>query len=707
MNTRNKVKPKNKKSKHPNDLAQNQNEINQPKASLFKKACLGFLIITVIGVSINNGILALNATFYYKIAGFPWFEWVNYLFLSLFLLICPILALFYLDSIHVRRGLRLFLFGMSLSKVTEVFAGPIEHFSTLFQYQRPWNALYLPVEFAALIICWLFLLRQIRGESLLPIPVNTNRKGAFSWWRNLKNFMKNPYPQDNKKLKIVLFINTLLFLGVFITMIPENTQITLEKPEHHQMEIKFWGGGADDFENDTLEILGENNITICGWIGIDDIDRYSRFNISTYKVKDIPKNEDPEETTQFYQDIDFYMDMADSKPLWHGNFKGFIADYENLDTIARFNETSYCEGIENITAGIEYIRSRGYEYSICETMHNLGDFYDNDPDVDVVYNNPFAPVQFENITSINWMVYRSEKAILYDEPYEYFTYQWASHITRYLHHLEDQYGYPRGFWANRSGMSIGVSRDALYTYNSDLRGFEASLEELIKDAQIAYSCGIGDVTVFYLRHFVENWGNEGLVQFIEETRNFETVSFKYKRRATYFGNLKWASNVNGSVFGLFFCDGLYSNWFGFLALIWIILLVVVPIGFMFRKMDDPSKLRIGKKGREEKKQEVNESIDKIADKSDIILRSSFFVLLGLILIWTFLVAEIFVFSKEVVLWAPWYWEEVAMDDPGFQQLWQEITSKYIYYGIGGLFAILATGWATLRHWDKKHKEKAQ
>ncbi len=291
----------------------NEPQISKPNAFFLKKMSLGFLIITVVGVSLNNGILALNATYLTYISGFPCYEWLNYLFLSLFLLICPILSLFFLDSVHIRRLLRLFLFGMAITKVSEVFGGTLTTWSNLFNYDRPFNAIYILVESSALLICWLILLRQVRGKSLLPIAVNTDRRGILSAFKNLKKFITMPKSSNRKRVNIIVLINVLFITGVFITMLPENMEITLEWDDDNEMRISFWVSGAQDYDNETLQFLSENNITLYGWMGLDSIDTYSKFKISNFQQKSMPRGEDPEKIIEFYHQVDLILNWSDSQ----------------------------------------------------------------------------------------------------------------------------------------------------------------------------------------------------------------------------------------------------------------------------------------------------------------------------------------------------------------------------------------------------------
>lgn len=659
------------------------------KAPVVKKMSLGFLITTILMVCINNSIITLRAVYYYS-AVYPWYEWLNYLFLGIFLGICPILCLFFLDSIHVRRGLRFFLFGMALNNVLEVFEGSIGNASTILTFERPLNPIYLMIEFIACLICWLFLLRQVRGISWLPIPIRTDRRGAFSGVKNLRDFILNRHPRKQKLINIVLLINCICFAGIFITLTQENREIVLQRPEDHKMQINFWNGGAYEFTDEALQYLSDRNVTMYGWCSETDAQRYCDFNVSIYRVYDLPTRGSAADNAAAFAYIDGWLDWADADPKRQQYFKGFVADYEGLETIANYSEKTYEYMKQNVSYGISYINDRGYEYAITQTMANIGDRYDGDPDMDIVYDDICDPGSIENITVLNWMIYRSESAMIYDEPFEYFTYQWAVHISRYMEFLETEYGYEDGFWTNKSAMSLGVTKPKMYTYNTDLRDNVTAFEEIVQEVKICHACGISEVAIWKGTGIIEQWGLDGLKTLFQELDTYESVTFRYKRRATFFGNLKWVSNVAGSVFGLYYSDGLYEAWYGYLGLAWMLSLPLIPILLAFKRMPRVTSELLGKRGTNRGDQPgSNEIYSKV-------VRALYFALIGLILIWTFIIAEIFIFSKEVVQWAPWYFESVALGEEWFQEFWTEFKSKYVYLALGGMF-LMAGLWILGRY----------
>ena len=305
-----------------------------------------------------------------------------------------------------------------------------------------------------------------------------------------------------------------------------------------------------------------------------------------------------------------------------------------------------------------------------------------------------------------------EKAMPYDEPYEYFTYQWASHINRYMKYLENEYEYPEGYWQNKSGMSIGVTSDYFYTYNSDVRGFETSLNEYLQDVKICHACKIGEISGFSLRSFIDNWGIEGLERLLEDLNSYETVSFEYKRRATYFGNLRWGVNINGSVFGLFYSDGFYSNWFNMLSLISLIGLGIIVLASMIKKYPDTSFYgKMGKSRKREKNGKKREKMTPEGEKREEIkenkkskstyLRIFFFIMWGLVLFWAFGMGKIFFYPPQAVGWLDFYWEEVALDDEQFFAFWTYFTENIAHYLIAAIIIIPILAYTLVRYFDKK------
>ena len=554
-----------------------------------KKLCLTFLIGTVIQISVNKSILMLAATGLYHTTDVPWFETWNYIFLALAVLILPILALFFLSSEHIRKALRLYFLIIIFFNAMELSGGIFSEFSALWLFDRPYNVIFVLVESFSAFICWLFLLRQFGGRSPLPIPIETEMYPAYTatefWlmnmYRNLRDFLIKPVKKNKKLVNVVVIVNIILFSGLLITFIPENTTITLERPEDHEMRISFWGGELLD--NSTLDIIGQHNGRLFVWGNFADEAKWSRFkdrNVSVLIVKGFEENESKWE--QEMLKISQFMDILDSQP--NSGVVGFVDDMEQLTRIIKYNASYYEKYVQFIQNKTNYVRSRGYEYHITQWLTAINDERDSDPDMGVVFNNPFDPVRFENLSSIGWMIYRSEIAIKYDEPYEYFSHHWASQVRNYMNYIEQKYNFPKGFWWNKTTVSIGVmGSQSIFTFNGDLN--RNAKAQMINEFKMWHANRIPEVIVFYAgetnnegvgtREFFKYLGgNNELLDLYQELENYTSVSFQYKRRATFFGNLKMLSNLPGSVFGLFYSDVLYNRNTPYL----LILSLVIYIG---------------------------------------------------------------------------------------------------------------------------------
>lgn len=629
-------------------------ETRSSEEPVYKKFFLGFLITTTLGICFSKGTFMLIATFNYFNMGFPWFEWLNYLFLSFFVIICVPLTLLFLESVYVRRGLRLFMLGMVIINALEFYEGLISHASTLFFYERPFNAIFIGIEAISALICWLVILRQWNGRSLLPIPVKTKmssnfysiKQGLSTRWNNLKDFIERPKPEKKTLINAVLLVNIIIFSGLLITMTQEDQPIVLERPQDHEMKVKFWTSG-NQLEDSTLEILGRYDIDLYAWISLNfdenglvtynefsGMDRYGDYGVGFYKQISPPWEEN--EYADFIEYINRVMDWCDANPKVP--FKGFVSDWERAFTVARYNETHFHKNLEFLRVNVtKHVKLRGYEYAYVETLNTIGDLYDGDYDVTVAYGAPFNPVAFENCSAFNVMVYRMEMAMTYDEPYEYFTYQWANAITNYMEFIEERYEYPDGYWTSRSGMSIGVTSNYFYSYNQDRNQY--ALAEFINDVKICHACEIGEIAIFYFKnnsHFHEMWGDDGVETMMQELNSYEQIVVPYQRRGSFFGNLKWLSNPAGSVFGLAYCDVLYEAWVGILALVWIGSFIAVCGVFT----------RFSFKKNEEKPRENSRSNDKNNFSTSI--RFIYFATLIGLLVWALLIQQISPVSPELL-----------------------------------------------------------
>jgi len=157
-----------------------------------KKIPLIVVIGTVIGISINKSILMLKATIFYQSTAVPWFEWMNYLFLSIAVLLLPIFALFFLDSLHIRRLLRIFLLIIIFFNLMELIEGIFAEIDQIWLFERTYNVLFILIESFSAALSWIILFLHIGGRSILPIPITTNVYAGYTIFEYiLKNPIKN------------------------------------------------------------------------------------------------------------------------------------------------------------------------------------------------------------------------------------------------------------------------------------------------------------------------------------------------------------------------------------------------------------------------------------------------------------------------------------------------------------------------------------
>jgi len=591
------------------------NEINKSKNSIlkkisfeFKKFNLAFLITTIIMISINKSILMIKSTIIYNKTGVFLFEVVNYFILAFGLLLLPSLALFYLDSVYIRRLLRFYLFGIIFTDSLELYNGVFKNISSLFYYERPLNSILLLIEVFSALYCWLFLLRQLNGKSLIPIIIRTKMakwhsiiKGIKFRIINLKNWIlygslnRSFDNKSQKKLNSILLINAIIFSILLITMIPENKKIIIERPSDHEMKIWFWTSGPNKLDNSTLDIMSSYNIGVKAW-GYYKDENWTRFkdrNIPVVLIDEFPTQEDQWST--WFDDLIEKMNYFDTNPQLP--FVGFVDDMEHLAGISKYNSTWYNKFVEFIQNTTNYVKERGYHFHITQWLASNNDLRDNDYDLSIVYENPFDPIKMQNISSIDWMVYRSESVILYDEPFEYFTYHWAKNIRNYMEFLEKKYNLPKGTWSTKSSMSIGVTknRNSFYTFNSKLN--PNAKQQFFNEVLMCHAAKISQITIFITGELDDGdgffrliGGNEGLIELLNLINNYDKIVIPYKKRATFFGNLKMLSNITGSIFGLIYSDCFYDYLTGYFVFLWIFCLIGTIIAiFKSQKFKDANK----------------------------------------------------------------------------------------------------------------------
>lgn len=576
----------------------------------FKKISLLLLIGCILNISLTKGILMLNATILYASTGVPWFEVMNYLFLALAVLILPPLALLFLDSEYMRRLLRFYLLIIIFFNIFELSEGIFNKFDSVWIFERSQNVILILFETFSALICWLILLRQIAGHSVLPIPIKTKMYISYSITellilnpiRHLVDFVRKPLFHNRKRVNIVIAVNILIFSGLLITFIPENSIITINNPSDHRMRVSFWGG--QNLNNSTLDILSTHDSRLFVWANPIDEAKWQRFddrNINIIVVNGFESNESL--WTQDLAEMETIINILDTQN--HTSVVGFADDMEMLTRIIEFNQSYYDKYVSYIQNKTNFVQSRGYEYHVTQWLASLNDYRDSDNEMSVVYKNPFDPVRFANLSSIGWMIYRSEMAIKYDEPYDYFTHHWASQVYNYMDFIEKQNNYVDGFWKNKSTISIGVTEESsLYTFNIDLN--PKARDNFMQELKICHANRISEVIIFIAGEtdstgagtegfFRMIGGDEGLIQMYNELESYEEVKIVYKRRATFFGNLKMLSNSSGSVFGLFYSDVIYNSSTGIFVYLWLAIFIIS--GICIKKLHIPEESIIENEGK--------------------------------------------------------------------------------------------------------------
>jgi len=564
------------------------------KYRFLKSIHTALLFSTIILISVEKSVLLFISTYYYSLTHVPWYEWSNYIILGLGTAVLPILSFFYLDNIYIRRLLRWYLFGVIFTNIFTFIEDVVSNIGTIWQYERPLNAILIFIETISAMYCWLILLRQIKGKSLLPIEITTPylalESRTFTKFikiasKNLVDFIKKEKIHKKNLLIVTLLINLVIFSSLTLSFLLENTTIVLNRPEDHSMQISFWLGDSRKLDNSSLDILSAKSVKIYAWGDYKDVEwiRYGDRGIEVIIVKEFEENETQrDEDFQEIADVIDYLDSHPELPI-----VGFADDMEKLAGISRYN-SSWLDSYENyIQNKTNYVHSRGYEYHITQWLVGINDLRDGDSDMAIVYKNPFDPIKFENLTSIGWMIYRSEIAIIFDEPYEYFTYHWASQVNNYMDFIESEYHLAQGSWKNKSTISIGVTKnsDSLFTFNTELN--PNAKFEWFQEMKICHAMEINEVIIFIAGRLNQTdeffglvGGNLGLQEMFDELDSYETVSFQYKKRATFFGNLKLLSNITGSVIGLFYSDLYYDNWVGYLCFFWVALFLVFTYYFV-------------------------------------------------------------------------------------------------------------------------------
>ncbi len=542
-----------------------------------KKACFGFLIAAIVGLCAIIGSLWFPATALYSQTT-SWYEWGLYAWLGVAVVGLPITLLFFLGSAYARRALMWFLLGVMLLLLVEfltitpllvefaqlffgaVFAGRVGYTEYIDRFSGTGKPLHLFLVVIAFTVS--FAAFYILKRKAIPVAISTRKHGNLSSWRNLFAFITLSPPYRSKKVHVASFAWLIVVTGITITFEPP-VEVRLDYNDANDIQVSFWSTGRE-YTNETLAILGSYNARLYGWFNPYNVpfaNRYADVNVTLVPVISMPEDQDDLEYWIPY--VNNTMNFWDANNLTHRPWLGFTFDKEEMDGIARYNATKYYEAIDAVHALADFIAARGYGLYQTEYMLTINDLLDGDNEVAI---NNFDPIDFSwNIAHFDWMIYRSEIAIQYNEPSPYFTYEWA----RWIRHYARAMGGDELF--SKTSMSIGVTTDDLPLY----AGYDG-LAEIIIDAQVCQSVGVPEIIVFILSGFLEEYGTAGLVEFMDALYGFDHVDISFNRRATFFGNLKGNENPSGSVFGFFFQDLWLDQWVENLPLIWVPALCTAP-----------------------------------------------------------------------------------------------------------------------------------
>ena len=570
------------------------------KIDLPKKICYGVFLPAVIGISVINAIFWFQATALYAPA-VEWYEWSFYLTLGLLLTVGPCLLLLFLRSVYARRLLMVYLLIVLALLAQEMMVlfpfyldftqfllgmftggrvGYTEYIDRLGTGERPGQ-----VALVWLVVVLSFVSLYILKRKAVPVAITTRKHGRLSSWKNLRRFV---LARNRKRLTVsnVVMLSFLIMVsGTLVTMEPPVT-VTLRRPHDHDMRVSFWASGFG-LENSTLEILSEHDIRLFGWFNPYDMpgaQRYALFGVEVIPYIPFPnplKDQDRFSLEAVLAYADARMDFWDANGLKDAPFTGFAFDQEDWNHVYTFNAAAYQQSIEWTRELNEHINSRGYELFLTEYLTSINDLLDGDHDVSINTFNPFDPTW--NVSHFDWMIYRTEVAILYNEPSVMFTYEWARHIRRFMLEIGGE-----EFFA-KSSMSIGVTSDELPLYRDP-----GGLDEFLLDVKVCHAMEISNVIIFYLNFFMDKWGDEGLVRMMEMLDTYTSVSFPFRRRATFFGNLKREDNPLGSAFGFMYQDFWLDEWVGITPVAWLIGLAIVvtlsSLGFLGKKRRQASKV---------------------------------------------------------------------------------------------------------------------
>lgn len=604
-----------------------------------KKFVFGLFIAGIISISILNGILWFPSVFLYA-QTVIWYEWTFYLFLGIIFIIGPVLLLFALNSIYVRRILMIYLviilvilvqliikvmpFKIDLAYMgySFIFGQRLlrtEDLNLLSMGSKPIQVISIWYAFFMAILCIIIL-----KKGAFPIKTSENKYLRWNTIKDLILFIKQKNQYLMKSQKVIGIIFLLSFFGISITMIPENSTIRLYSPAGHELNVSFWTSEWR-FNNDTLDVLNSYNIRLFAWIdgyNVSEMVRYAEHGVEVVKVLSFRSSISDWGLT--YTEADNLMDLWDTVDPCP--FIGFTFDIEKWNFIHEVNETWYEEICNVVGDFIDHVNSRGYQVFITEYMLTIPDLLDGDYDISILDGNPFD-INW-NAAHFDWMVYRAEQAINYNEPHEYFTYQWANQIKNLMLKIGGH------SLLAKSSMSIGVTTDKLPLYQGP-----NGLNEFIKDVKICHAMEISNIIIFYVGNdpgddnysFFSLYGIDGLHEMMNQLNTYTYIDIPFKRRTTFLGNLKMEQNPTGSVFGFIYQDFWMEKYFEFIVVFCLILTIFLPMLTSSIKSGFKNKKEIQEIQEINKIKELKEMVRDSDSKPFILLKSMLFFIIGIII----------------------------------------------------------------------------
>ena len=322
-----------------------------PLSSHVRVQLWGFstLVVGTIGITVLNAMIWFPSVQIYRLST-PWFEWGFYLWLGLLMTGGPLLALFFLNSVYVRRALMVY-FGivfvlvgqlalrispwdfdfnyLILSYIFNLRVGRTRCFAYFSTAENPWQILSVFLVCVLSLLCF-FIIRNPG----LPIPIASREWSKFPLWQNLKGKIlalwqtpiQNSRSSQEKVIRELIGVCfvVILLTGLNSTLFYEDHVIVLERPANHEMRVSFWASGFS-LPNETLQELGSYHIRLFEWANAYDRDgaqRYAAFGVDLVRVIRFPK--DSTLWNDVFDTARENMDYWDAHGLHQRPWQGFV-----------------------------------------------------------------------------------------------------------------------------------------------------------------------------------------------------------------------------------------------------------------------------------------------------------------------------------------------------------------------------------------------